>query len=169
MTPINKGIGVLALSLVSGMAFAQDPGVATQDITSKIAVSDVDGFTAVQQVASPFGSPVLIEGDDVLYQGLFGALVGSTSSGSVGIGSIFSDDAAYEIVFDAAVKTLGVKIPAGETAKIFIVDMAGQTVLAQATNDEVTTIDLSSFAPGVYMAGAASDNKFSKTLKFILK
>lgn len=169
MTPINKGIGVLALSLISGMAFAQDPGVATQDITSKIAVSDVDGFTAVQQVASPFGSPVLIEGDDVLYQGLFGALVGGASSGSVGIGNIFSDNAAYEIVFDAAVKTLGVKIPAGETAKIFIVDMAGQTVLAQATNDEVTTIDLSSFAPGVYMAGAASDNKFSKTLKFILK
>lgn len=169
MTPINKGIGVIALSLVSGMAFAQDPGVATQDITSKIAVSDVDGFTAVQQIGSPFGSPVLIAGDDVLLQGLFGALVGDTNSDLSGIGNIFSDNAAYEIVYDAAVKTLGVKIPAGESAKIFIVDMAGQTMLAQTTNNEVTTIDLSSFAPGVYMAGAASDNKFSKTLKFILK
>ena len=168
MTPINKGIGVLALSLVSGMAFAQNPSAEMQDITSKISVNEVNGFTAVQQVGSPFWAPVLVMGDDVLCQGLFGVLSGSISNPSA-VGSIFSDNADYEIVFDASVKTLGVKVPAGESAKIFIVDMAGKTVLAQTTNDEVTTIDLSSFAPGVYMAGAASDNKFSKTLKFILK
>lgn len=135
MTPINKGIGVLALSLLSGAAFAQSPAVASQDITSKIAVSDVDGFTVVQQIASPFGAPVLLAGDDVLAQGLFGVLVGVTSNDPTGVGSIFSDNEAYEIVYDAVVKTLGVKVPAGETAKIFIVDMGGQTVLAQTTNE----------------------------------
>lgn len=169
MTPINKGIGVFALSMMSAAAFGQQPAsIEMQDITSKIAVTYVDGKTVVQQVGSPFGAPVLVMGDDVLYQGLFGALT-QVSSGTVGIGSIFGDNDNYELAFDAAVKALRVKIPAGETAKIFIVDMSGATVVSENINDKVGTIDLSSLTPGIYMAGTASDNKFSKTLKFILK
>lgn len=173
MTPINKGIGVLALSLLSGVALAQNPvEVEIQTLNSDISVVNfvVDGsIEATQQIASPFGIPKLLEGDAILYQGLYGVLTKNASINTSGISDIFDDNADYAMVFDASVKTLGVKIPAGEKTEIFIVDMAGKLVMSQKVNSQVNTIDLSNLAPGVYMAGASSNNKFSKTLKFILK
>ncbi|MBD5358430.1 MAG: T9SS type A sorting domain-containing protein [Bacteroides sp.] len=169
MVPIIKGIGVLALGMMlPAVANAQDPAVKMQDYTSSIKVTTVDDATTVmQQVGAPLGMAVLTEGDNVMLQGLFAALTGIDDN-TTGVGGIYSDNEGVALAYDAVLKALRISVPDGlSNYQVFVVDANGGLVCKSTVKDNV--LDLSELAPGIYVAGLAADNKYSKTLKFIVK
>ncbi|MBD5356340.1 MAG: T9SS type A sorting domain-containing protein [Bacteroides sp.] len=169
MVPIIKGIGVLALGmLLPAVADAQEPAVEMQDYTSSIMVTTVDDATTVmQQAGAPLGMAVLTEGDNVMLQGLFAALTGIDGN-TVGVGTIYSDKEDVALAYDPLLKALHISVPDGlPNCRVFVVDADGGLVCKSTVRDNV--LDLSELAPGIYVAGLAADNKYSKTLKFIVK
>lgn len=177
MIPIKKKMGVLlmvfpAIAPMSAQTSAEEkPPILMQDYTSKITVRDFNGITLKQQFGSPYGAAYRLSGDAMLYQGLFGLLRSGftdTSTGMKGVG--ISNDANVSLSYDALLKKLEISVPAESNGyKLYVVDMNGKNVLSMALTESTTTADLSTFAPGIYMAGVASNNNYSKTLKFIVK
>lgn len=168
MVPIIKGIGVLAIAASLPMvAFGQQKEEILQDYTSSIKVADVNGITVMQQVGAPFGIATLSDGQDILLQGLFAALTGLDSV-QTGVDGIFSDNADVSLAYDAVLKALRFSVPEDLAGcQVMVVDSNGNLVRKTAVKDNV--LDLSDLTPGLYIAGVAAENKYYKTLKFIVK
>lgn len=168
MVPIIKGIGVLALGMMlPAVANAQKPEL-LQDYTSSIKVTNVDDATIVtQQVGAPLGMAILNYGDATMLQGLYAAITG-IDNGTVGVDDIISENSDVALAYDAVLKALLISVPDGSADyQVFVVDVNGKLVCKANVKDNV--LDLSELAPGMYVAGLAADNKYSKTLKFIVK
>lgn len=163
----NTGKCLAAAMLLSpALMMAQDAKTLPQNYTSSIEKTQAAGLGVVQQVASPFSVPVLESGDDIVRQGLFAILTGVTDS-MTGVGSIVVEDGAVSIEYDAMLKTLVTTCP--EAGRLMVVNANGQTVLSKSLQAGATGTDISSLAPGMYIAGYTSNNKINKSLKFIVK
>ena len=177
MIPIRKRMGVLLMVFpaISPLAAQTNeepaPPILMQDYTSKITINRFNHLTLKQRIGSPYGAASRLSGDAFFYQGLFGLLYGDIKDTPTGVeGITVSDNAAISLAYDGVLKTLDIKLPeTSREAKLFVVDMNGKSVLAQPLTEASTTVDISTFAPGVYMAGVAINNNYSKTLKFIVK
>lgn len=173
MVPFRKGIAILSLTLVlpALSTFAQTPQVWMDDYTSDITNTEVNGYSLNQQVGAPFSIASLVTGDDVMLQGLFAAVTGAVDSSQSGVNDItLGDVAEIEISYNGALKTLTVAVPdAYLKSRLMLVNVKGETVKAVVLEENRTTVDLSSIAPDIYIAGVASQNSIFKTLKFNLK
>lgn len=173
MVPFRKGIAILSLTMVlpALSSMAQSPGVLMEDYTSDITMTTVDGNSFNQQVGAPLSSPTRIYGDDVLLQGLFAALTEVSNGGVTGKNDItLGDVAEIEILYNGALKSLTVSVPdAYLKSRLMLVNVKGETVKAVVLEENRTTVDLSTIAPDIYIAGVASQNSIFKTLKFNLK
>lgn len=151
-------------------SMAQSPGIVIEDYTSSISNANVNGNSVSQQVGAPLDTPSLIKGDDILLQGLFSALTGVSYS-TVGIDDVlFSEVAEVAIEYDATLKSLTISVPESLIgSRLMLVNMKGENVLITEVNNYRMTVDLSTYAPGVYMAGVATQNSIIKSLKFNLK
>ena len=167
-----KKIGIMLAGVAIPLALAaQNPAVSLQNYTSRIDAATADGCVITQQIGAPLGAPDVAEGDDVMYQGLFGVLSGVPAGGTVGVGFNYAAVAdGVALSFCSGSKTLSVAVSGryGE-ASLVIVDSSGQTVRNLNLKENNVGIDLSDLASGIYMAGCVVDNKFSRTLKFIVK
>lgn len=173
MVPFRKGIAILSLAMVAPAltSLAQSPGVLMEDYTSDITTTELNGNSFNQQVGAPLGTPVLVSGDDVLLQGLFAALTGVKSTQESGSNDItLGDVAEIEILYNGALKSLTVAVPDEYLkSRLMLVNVKGETVKSVVLEENRTTVDLSSIAPDIYIAGVASQNSIFKTLKFNLK
>lgn len=171
MNPLMKGIGSLAMIvLATPWTFAQEALVKMQSYTSKISITTCDNLTVIQQVGFPLGTPVKVEGEPVVNQGLFGVLTGldPTTSGVDDI--IYSYDDGILLSFDPVLNTLNVNTSTDSgLVRIAVMDTAGNTILAISVDNLENSVHLPQLAPGTYIAAVATLNNLFKSFKFIVK
>ncbi|MBD5286983.1 MAG: T9SS type A sorting domain-containing protein [Bacteroides sp.] len=163
-------------AMLSGMALpltltAQNPAVILQNYTSRIDSTVADGYAVTQQIGASLGIPDVVDGDDVMYQGLFGVLSGVPAGGLLDVGFNYAaatDD--VELYYRSEDKALHVVCGSHhQGSRLLVVNSSGQAVGSFDLNEDNIILDISNLSSGVYMAGYIVDNLFSKTLKFIVK
>lgn len=167
-----KTIGIILASLTIPIALAaQNPSVSLQNYTSRIDATTADGCLIIQQVGAPLGVPDMADGDDVMFQGLFGVLSGVPAGGTAGVGFNYAADVdGVTLSFCSESKT--VRVVVGDryrASRLVIVDSSGQAVRNLTLKENDVNIDISDLSSGIYLAGCMVDHKYSKTLKFIVK
>lgn len=167
MIPKKKGMAVLALGMaLPVLGFAETPEIMLQDYYSSIKAGSAEGYSLMEQVGSPLGMATLKEGDDVLFQGLLNAI--EALGDRTGAEFVFADDGNVHLTYDATLKSLNISVPEELVdCLVVVVDAKGQTVVMR--NITENTLDLSQLTPGIYMAGVTTNNKYHKTLKFVVK
>lgn len=167
-----KTIGIILAGLAIPLALAaQNPSVSLQNYTSRIDATTADGCLITQQIGAPLGAPVVADGEDVMYQGLFGVLSGVPAGGAAGVGFNYAAGVdGVALSYSSESKTIRVVvIDCYRASRLVIVDSSGQAVRNLTLKENDVDIDLSDLASGIYLAGCVVDNKYSKTLKFIVK
>lgn len=167
-----KKIGIALAGLAIHLALpAQNPSVSLQNYTSRIDATTADGFLVTQQIGAPLGAPVVADGVDVMYQGLFGVLSGVPAGGAAGVGFNYAAD-VDDIVLSYSSESKTIRVVVDDryrVSRLVIVDSSGQAVINLTLKENDVDIDISDLSSGIYMAGCVVDNKFPKTLKFIVK
>lgn len=150
---------------------AQNPTVVLQNYTSRIDSTVADGYVITQQIGASLGTPDVVDGDDVMYQGLFGVLSGVPAGGGLDVGFNYAVDADdVELHYSSEAKTLHVVIGSHhQGSRLLVVNSSGQLVGSFDLKENNATLDLSTLSSGVYMAGCTVNDLLSKTLKFIVK
>ena len=169
--PLIKGVGILTIAaFVAPPASGQDVTIKMQNYTSSISTSTLDNYAIAQQVGSPLGYPVRIAGDDMVSQGLFGALT-ELNMASSGVGDIvYSLHEGIRLSFDPVLNTLTINASVDDgTVRIAVTDTAGTTVFTETSDDAECIINLPQLTPGIYIAAAATSNNFYKSIKFTVK
>lgn len=165
MIKFKLGLMASALFLPGLMAVAQTPGITMQS-TSPMSGSTANGNAAEFEAGMPF-LVTNIEGDDIMIQGLLGALVDKDQT--TGIGSVISDAESVEMRFDPVAKVMHIQAPSANQMVVAVVDLDGKVVFNQKFNSGTAEIDLSTLPASIYMVGCAVENQIVKTKKIILK
>lgn len=169
--PLIKGVGILVVVAFSvPQAYAEEPTILMQNYTSSISIAKSDGHKVAQQVGSPLSYPVLLSGEAVLSQGLFGALNKLDSSTSGVDNILYSPNDGILLSYNQGNNTLSVdcSIDLGKV-RIVVTDTNGATILATSTDNAENQIQLPALTPGIYIAAVATSNNFFKSIKFTVK
>lgn len=158
---LSAALVCTSLSL-SGQEVKTEP----HNYTSAISESSVGGLTLLQEVGGPFSAPVLLEGDDLVVQGLLFILDGSDPL-ITDVNSIFDEDNDVVLEYDDVLGCINVENP--RSGKLIVVNSNGQTVASILLEAGTASTDVSSLTPGLYAAGFTSSNKINKSIKFIVK
>lgn len=163
---------LLASVFMAGTALADEKEISSQlvvgEYTSAISfVSSADG-SVLQELGGSLAAPVVLEGGDLVRQGLFAMLEGNISDVS-GVEIMTGDlGSSGEISFDPTSMTISVNSSVKD-ARLMVVDFAGAMVMAEAIPADGAGLDLGNLPSGAYIAAITSNNKIYKTLKFIVK
>lgn len=172
MIPLRNGIAVMTLAMVlpTMSSMAQSPGITLEDYTSSISSAKVNSNSIYQQVGAPLDMAELLKGDDVLRQGMFEALAGSDRGNLSYEDFMFGDAENVALAYDATLRSLTIAVPDELLgSRLLLVNMQGEAILSAVVDENITKVDLSFYAPGIYMAGVATQNSIIKSLKFNLK